>query len=87
MIEAGAIIHKPKDNLKNWSDDGKLYRKLTTDINNLIKDGKIENLGVICRTLVKLPFASVSGAAAFISGRSENGWVFFKDIEELRKES
>jgi hypothetical protein len=84
IVESGSIIKKPKDNLKTWSDEGKLYNKLTTDIERLIKEDKIEDLGEICRTRVKLTFPSVSSAASFISGASQNGWVFFKDIQELK---
>lgn len=86
VVEEGSIIKKPKDSVKNWSDEGRFYQRLTSEIDRLIKDGKIENQGETCRTLVKLPFTSASAAASFISGASQNGWAFFKDIEELRRE-
>lgn len=79
------MIQKPKEALKGWSDGGKLYQRLTKGIDTLISDGKVEDLGDTCRTLVKLPFSSVSSAAKFISGAAQNGWVFFKDIQELRQ--
>lgn len=83
-MEAESVVHRPKEALKNWSDEGRLYDRLTNDINSLIADQKLEDLGDTCRTLVKLPFSSVSAAAAFISGAAQNGWSFFKDIQELR---
>ena len=84
VVEEGSIVHKPKEALKNWSDEGRLYQRLTNVINSLIDDNKLEDLGDTCRTLVKLPFSSVSSAAAFISGAAQNGWIFFNDIQELR---
>lgn len=86
VVEEGSVVHKPKEALKNWSDEGRLYQRLINDINSLISDGKIENMGDTCRTLVKLPYSSVSSAASFISGAAQNGWIFFKDIQELRHE-
>jgi hypothetical protein len=87
VVEAGSVLHKPKEALKNWSDEGRLYQRLTEGINSLIAEGKIEDLGDSCRTLIKLPFSSVSSAASFISGAAQNGWTFFKDIQELRHEA
>ena len=86
VVEEGSLIQKPKEGLKNWSDEGRLYQKLTKDINLMIAKGIIENLGDTYKTLVKVPFPSVSAAAGFISGTAQNGWTFFKDIQELRNE-
>lgn len=87
MVETGSIISKPSDRVQTNSDGGVLYNKLTDHIKRLVADGKLEDLGDTCRTLVKIPFNSVSGAAAFITGRSINGWDFFSDINELRNDS
>lgn len=84
VVEADSIINKPKERLKTWRDDGKFYDKLNNRIVRLLKEEKLEDLGDSCRTLVKITFSSPSAAAELISGTAQNGWEFFKDIEELR---
>ena len=84
ILAEGSIIQNPIDSSKGWSDEGKFYERYNTHIKELLNDKKVEIYGSKFKTLMNLTFTSPSGIASLISGRSENGWKFFKDIEELR---
>lgn len=85
IVEKDSIILRPKPKLKTWSDNGKLYEKLNERIDQLLSDSKLESIDqVTYRTLVKIPFSSVSGAAQFISGSAQNGWTFFEGVIEVK---
>ena len=53
---------------------------------NLLKDKKVADRGDYYETLVNLTFKSPSNAACLVSGASENGWLFFAGLDELRKQ-
>ena len=86
IVEQGSVVFKPKEKMRNYSDEGRLFERLSSDINALIAEGKLEDMGDRCKTLVKISFPSVSSAASFISGAPQNGWAFFNNIQELRTE-
>lgn len=86
IVEIGSTIFKPKESMHGWSDGGKFYSKLYSHLKNLLEEKKLAELNDNYKTLVRIPFASVSGAAEFISGASVNGWDFFDGISELKEE-
>lgn len=84
IVEKNSFIKPPNESLREWYDQGKKYNFFKERIETLLKEEKIESQGNRYRTLVKMPFTSVSAAAEFISSSSENGWDFFRGIKELR---
>ena len=85
ILAEGSIIRKPIESAKDWSDKGKFYNRYTNYIEEFLKDEKITPYNGNYKTLINLTFTSPSGVASLISGYAENGWKFFKGIEELRK--
>lgn len=61
----------------------KFYNHYNSYIDEFLADSKIEAQGDQYKTLINLTFTSPSGVASIISGLAENGWKFFKEIEEL----
>jgi hypothetical protein len=85
VLAAGSIIVPPIESAKNWSDGGAFYERLSALIDNLLSEGKIEAEGSKYRTLVNLSFRRPSLPANLVSGKSQNGWAFFKGLDELRE--
>lgn len=84
ILTKGSILNKPKKEMLNWSDDGKLYRRIIKEQSEYEKSGLLEDIGDKYKALSEIPFKSPSGAGIIVSGVSVNGWEFFKDIKELR---
>ena len=85
ILQAGSLIKKPIESSRNWADEGKFYNRFSGIIDNFLEDGKIALRGDCYETLVNLSFKSPSMIANLISGRAENGWLFFEGINELRE--
>lgn len=84
ILTENSIINKPRKELLNWSDGGKLYRRLIKDQSEYEESGLLEDMGDKYKVLSEIPFKTPSRAGAFVSGTSVNGWEFFKNIKELR---
>lgn len=84
ILAKDSIISRPIESSKNWSDEGKFYNRYNNYIEDFLADAKIEKYGENYKALINLTFTSPSGVASLISGYAENGWKFFKEIEELR---
>ena len=54
-------------------------------MNDFLADEKIEEHEGGYKTLINLTFNSPSAVASLVSGLAENGWQFFKEIDDLRK--
>lgn len=87
ILHAGSVIRRPTESSKYWSDKGRFYNRYTDIINSLLKDKKVISNGDSYETLVNLSFKSPSRIACLISGRSENGWLFFEGLNDLRDTS
>jgi hypothetical protein len=83
ILLAGSEANRPKDSSKNWKD-GKHFNRFNHLINQYIEDGKLEENNSLIIVLKDIPFDSPSTAANIVSGGSENGWVFFKGLNEIR---
>jgi hypothetical protein len=70
------IIRKNTNYIHNYR---RLYAK-----NNNIEEGKVKLIDGKLITQVNLAFKSPSAPADMITGLSENGWKFFKGLEEIR---
>ena len=86
ILLEGSHIVRPIETSKAWSDGGRFYNSQTSQIETLIKDKKVVDRGDYYETLVNLTFKSPSNAACLVSGASENGWLFFAGLDELRKQ-
>lgn len=83
VLTAGSELRRPPESAKNWKDPRHYYR------NNEIIDGYIANEKAVedngrIYTTVNIAFKTPSKAADLVTGHSENGWRFFKDLNELR---
>ncbi|WP_313525542.1 GIY-YIG nuclease family protein [Anaerotignum sp.] len=83
ILAAGSEVKRPSESTQEWKDKNHFKR------GNAIIDSYIENEKVIeidgkLITQVNLAFKSPSAPADLITGLSENGWKFFKGLEELR---
>lgn len=83
VLLSGSEVNRPKESSKNWKD-GKHYKRFNHLINQYIEDGKLQVLNGKTIAVTDIPFDSPSTAANIVSGRSENGWSFFKGLNELR---
>lgn len=84
ILEAGSEIKRPSETSKEWKDKRHYSRK------NEIIDGYIENEKVYVKdgklfTAVNIAFKSPSAPADLTTGGSENGWTFFKGLDEIRR--
>ena len=86
ILLEGSHIVRPIETSKAWSDGGRFYNSQTSQIETLIKDKKVVDRGDYYETLMNLTFKSPSNAACLVSGASENGWLFFAGLDELRKQ-
>lgn len=84
ILHAGSLIRSPIESSKNWSDKGKFYNRYTEIVNDLLKDNKVTKKDNCYETLVNLSFKSPSMVASLVSGRAENGWLFFEGLNDLR---
>ena len=88
FLTKDSIISMPIESSKEWNDDGRFYKSHSYRFNELIIDGKaktIENNPSKAILLEDIPFKSPSAAAEITSGYAENGWLFWKGLNEIRK--
>lgn len=82
ILASGSEIRKPNESSKSWKDN--FYDRYNKIIDTYILDGKaVEDNGSI-KTCVDLEFTKPSKPAELVSGTSQNGWVFFRFLDELR---
>lgn len=84
VLSAGSILVRPIESAKEWNDEGKFYSRFTSIIEDLLSDEKVRIVESGYEAIVNLSFNSPSMAASLVSGRAENGWRFFKGLNELR---
>ena len=84
VLAAGSIISRPIESSKDWKDGGKFYNRFSSIVDDFVADGKIRPVESGYEAVVNLSFNSPSMASNLISGRAENGWLFFKGLNKLR---
>lgn len=84
ILTLGSIVRKPIASSEKWSDGGAHFNRYNNYIKDFLDDNKIEVHGDHYRTLMNLTFTSPSPVASLISGMSENGWIFFEGLDDLR---
>lgn len=83
ILRSGSEIKRPSESSKNWKDN--FYNRYTELIQMYIENDKIIVENGILKTKVDLEFKRPSKPAELVSGTSQNGWTFFKGLNELRK--
>ncbi|MDM8534012.1 GIY-YIG nuclease family protein [Clostridiaceae bacterium HSG29] len=83
ILEKESELKRPLESSKTWKND-RHYKRFNKLIDDYIEDEKvIEENGKII-VLINLVFNAPSTPANLITGYSENGWLFFKGLNELR---
>ena len=83
ILSAGSEIKRPPETTKDWKDKHH-YGRGNSVIDNYIENEKVKEVDGKIITQVNLAFKSPSAPADLITGLSENGWKFFKGLEEIR---
>lgn len=83
ILAAGSEIKRPPETTKNWKDK-KHFPRGNSIIDSYIENEKVKITDGKIITQINLAFKSPSAPADLITGLSENGWKFFKGLEELR---
>jgi hypothetical protein len=83
VLVAGSEIRRPPESTKEWKDKRHFIRGNEV-IDNYIDNEKVKDVDGKLITQVNLAFKSPSAPADLITGLSENGWRFFKGLDELR---
>ena len=83
ILAAGSVVKRPPESTKEWKDK-RHYVRGNEVIDNYIDNDKVKRIDENLITQVNLAFKSPSAPADLITGLSENGWKFFKGLEEIR---
>lgn len=83
ILSAGSEIKRPPETTRAWKDKNH-YNRGNVIIDNYIQNEKVKEEDGKIITQVNLSFKSPSAPANLITGLSENGWKFFKGLEEIR---
>lgn len=83
ILVAGSEIKRPLESTKDWKDKNH-YKRGNSIIDSYIENEKVKELNGKLITQVNLAFKAPSAPANLITGLSENGWKFFKELEEIR---
>ncbi len=84
ILVAGSIIKRPPESSKDWKDK-RHYVRGNEIVDNYVNNEKVEEVDGQLVTQVNLAFSSPSAPAGLVTGQSENGWTFFKGLDELRR--
>lgn len=83
ILSAGSEIKRPPESTKEWKDKNH-YIRGNEVVNSYIENEKVKEVDGRLITQVNLAFKSPSAPANLITGLSENGWKFFKGLEDIR---
>lgn len=86
VLRKGSIIRKPVEAAKTWRDQGKFHERFMQHFNNYIDTNQAILIGEKSAELTSdIAFSSPSMAAKLCSGRSTNGWTFWKGLKDKRE--
>jgi hypothetical protein len=83
ILVSGSEIRRPPESTKKWKNSRR-YDSGNEMIDSYIENEKIKEVDGKLITQVNIAFKSPSAPADLITGLSENGWTFFKGLEEIR---
>ncbi|MCC9626705.1 GIY-YIG nuclease family protein [Thalassospira sp. MA62] len=85
ILLTNSIIKAPLSRTKEWSDNGRFYKRSYRRYTQLIESGKAIKIDEMTAKLVdNVEFTSPSIPAGLCSGLSQNGWKFWKGLDEKR---
>ncbi|OCA86007.1 hypothetical protein A8F94_14270 [Bacillus sp. FJAT-27225] len=86
ILLANSEIKMPEERTKEWSNEGAFYKRALKKYKQLIEAGKAIKIDETTAKLIDdVEYTSPSAPAELCSGVSQNGWVFWKGLDELRK--
>ncbi len=85
VLAAGSEIKRPPVSTKEWKDI-RHYGRGNEIIDSYIENEKVKEIDGKLITQVNIAFKSPSAPADLITGLSENGWRFFKGLDEIRNQ-
>jgi hypothetical protein len=83
VLASGSEIKRPPESTKEWKNSRRFDRG-NEIIDSYIANEKVKEIDGNLITQVNIAFKSPSAPADLITGLSENGWKFFKGLDELR---
>jgi len=83
VLAAGSEVKRPPESTKEWKNSNR-YTRGNDKIDSYIENEKIKEVNGKLITQVNIAFKSPSAPADLVTGLSENGWKFFKGLEEIR---
>lgn len=83
VLAKGSIIRRPIESSQNWKSD-RFYKKNNSVVDGYIDDGKVVEDNGGYRLLFSISYDNPSTPSSLVTGRSTNGWKFFKGLNELR---
>lgn len=86
VLASGSEIKRPPESTKEWKNSRRFDRG-NEIIDSYIGNEKVKEIDGKLITQVNIAFKSPSAPADLITGLSENGWKFFKGLDELRNKN
>lgn len=83
ILSKGSELRRPPVSSQQWKDK-QHFSKMNDVIDDYIRNGKVLEKDSTLITLTDLAFKAPSPAANLVTGQSENGWTFFKELNQLR---
>lgn len=83
VLSVGSEVKRPPESTKEWKDKNH-YKRGNAIIDSYIENEKVKAIDGKLITQVNISFKSPSAPAALIAGLSENGWKFFKGLDDIR---
>jgi hypothetical protein len=83
ILEKDSELKRPSESSKEWKND-RHYKRFNKLIDDYVEDEKVLEENGKITVLVNIFFNAPSTPANLISGCSQNGWKFFRGLNELR---
>lgn len=83
VLVADSEVRRPPESTKSWKDQ-RHYSRGNEIIDSYIENEKVKEIDGKLITQTNIAFKSPSAPADLVTGRSENGWKFFKGLENIR---
>lgn len=86
VLQAGSIIKMPVEKTLEWMDKGAFHRKYVGKFEQLIEMEKALRINdTTAKLLEHIEFNKPSMPAELCSGSAQNGWLFWKGLNERRR--
>lgn len=86
VLRAGSIIKMPAEKTLEWMDEGAFHRKYHVKFEQLIETEKALRIDeTTAKLLEDIEFSKPSMPAELCSGSAQNGWMFWKGLDDRRR--